>query len=156
MIAKVNPRRIVFSESVQQLCVRPYPGHPYGCPNYGRKRGCPPRQPLIDQVLDFSRPIYVIWIDLNLAEWVKRMARLHPKLRTYAQRVNLRYWQPGLRSNLRQEIRQAVGRGLIEIAVDPEAHGVNVLALMRLVGVELEWPPKRLVRKVVLAGFKHK
>jgi len=156
MIAKINPRRIIFSRDTQDLCRRPYPGHPHGCPNFGRKPGCPPRQPLIDQVLDFSRPVYVIWVELNLTSWVKRMAGLHPKLKTYAQRANLRYWQPGLRSQLNSIVSRATRDGLIEIAVGPEAHGVNASALMRLVGVKLEWPPKRLVCKVVLAGFTHK
>lgn len=156
MIKQIDPRKIVFSATIGHLCARPYPGHPHGCPNYGRKSGCPPRQLLIDRVLDFSQPIYVIWVELNLAQWVKRMAELHPKLKTYAQRANLRYWQPAMRSQLNSIVNRAIQDGSIEIAVDPEAHGVNVSALMRLVGVELEWPPKKFVRKVVLAGLKHK
>lgn len=154
MIAKIKPEDIVFSSNIQKLCLKPYPDHPHGCPNFGRKPGCPPRQPAIDRVLDFSRPIYVIWVELNLVKWIKRMKKLHPKLRTYAQRANLRYWQPAIRSQLNALINRAIQDGSIEIAVDPEAHGVNVSALMQLVGVKLEWPPKKFVRKVVLAGFK--
>jgi predicted metal-binding protein len=156
MISKIDPKRIIFSADIQRLCARPYPGHPHGCPNFGRKVGCPPRQLVINQVLDFSRPIYVIWTELNLAAWVRRMAKLHSKLKTYAQQVNLRYWQPTMRSQLNSLVSRAIQGGLIEIAVDPEAHGVNVSALMQLIGVKLEWPPKTFVRKVVLAGFKYK
>jgi hypothetical protein len=36
----------------------------------------------------------------------------------------------------------------------PEAMGVNVTATMKNLGVELEWPPKNIVRKVAIIGVR--
>lgn len=155
MVRQVRTKDFVFSSAIQGLCAKSYPGHPHGCPNYGCKSGCPPNQPLINRVLDFSRPIYVIWVDLDLQKWARLMARRHPKLKTQAQRTNLRYWQPVVRAKLKKEIERATQGGLIEIAVDPEAQGVNVSRLLQAVGVQIEWPVKRIVRKVILGGFPH-
>jgi hypothetical protein len=34
----------------------------------------------------------------------------------------------------------------------PEAGGVNVTDTLRLVGIELEWPPQKIVRQVAIAA----
>ena len=34
----------------------------------------------------------------------------------------------------------------------PEANGVNVTRTLKEYGIELEWPPKRIVRQIAIIG----
>jgi hypothetical protein len=36
----------------------------------------------------------------------------------------------------------------------PEALGLNVTATMRMIGIDLEWPPREFTYQVALAGAK--
>jgi len=62
------------------------------------------------------------------------------------------YWQAGARKQLESEIqkfyREHPGLWLVRC---PEAMGVDVTGTMRLVGVELEWPPRERALQVALA-----
>jgi hypothetical protein len=72
------------------------------------------------------------------------------------------YWQGTVRKFLREKAQKFlhsyaqanpkfVDRG-IRYTEGPEAMGVNVTATMHNIGVELEWPPKIIVRKIFLLG----
>ena len=137
---------------VRDLCTRPYPGHPHGCPNYGKRRTCPPGAPLIWQTLDTTRPIYAIWNRFGLAAHVARMLRKHP---TWSDRQlrNCLYWQGTARKQLRTEIERFLDdRPYQRVLTCPEACGVNVTATMAGVGVRLDWPPTAVAYQVALAG----
>ena len=151
MIEAIDSLRWTIDPDMQSLCGLPYHGHPRGCPNLGCKAGCPP-QPLLEQVLDFSRPMYVIWTDFDLGSHVARMHKRHPEW-SDRQLYCCLYWQGTARKAHREE--QVRARRLYEInriVSTPEAHGVNVTALMALLNVHLEWPPMQLTRVVSLAG----
>ncbi len=49
MIIEINP---VIDYSVRRLCVKPYPNHKKGCPNFNKKEGCPPTADFFDKVYD--------------------------------------------------------------------------------------------------------
>ena len=146
----------VVDESVRKLCVRPYPGHPRGCPNFFSKPGCPPDCQLITNVLDFSSAIWVVWNRYDFGEHVERMRKLHSHWSDAQLRCCL-YWQPKARQMLECEIEMFSHKhplpGLV-IARCPEGAGVNITATMKQIGIELEWPPQHWAYQVVLAGRK--
>ncbi len=156
MIVQLDPEVIPFGRKFQSLCRHPYRRHPQGCPNFNKKSGCPPAQPLINEVLDFSRNIYLIYTEFDLRAHTERMKALHLNWSEY-QIYCVLYWQPTARKILRQEEEKARQKYQLNfICKSPEANGVNVTELMKGVGIVLEWPPKKISRLVSLAGWKKK
>jgi predicted metal-binding protein len=135
------------------LCRKPYPGHPRGCPNLGRKDGCPPRAKHVTQLLDLSRPVWAIYNAFDLGWHVRRMRDVHPTW-TERQLACCLYWQPAARRDLRREIRRelAILEPGVRVIGCPEACGVNVNATMETCGIYLDWPPRETAYQVVLAG----
>lgn len=147
---KVNP---VINGTVRKLCYTPYPNHPKGCPNYGKRESCPPQAPYFKSVFDMSKPIYAIYNVFNLGEHVEKMWAKHPGWTDRQLRCVL-YWQGTARKRLREKIGEFM---LAHPEVDivetcPEAMGVNVTATMAAVGIELEWPPVNVAYQIALAG----
>jgi len=142
----------VVDRSVRGLCVKPYPLHKKGCPNFGKKAGCPPQCPTIDQVLDLSKPVWVIW---NVFPFGAHVEKLRAKYPHWSQRqlACCLYWQPRARKQLREVIREfAWKHGGLKLVGNPEAAGVNLTATMAKAGHDLEWPPKTVSYQVVMAG----
>ncbi len=149
----------VVERRVQKLCTLPYPDHPHGCTNYGRKAGCPPHDRTLWDVLDADRPVMVVWNDFNLAAHANRMRRKHPDWSDRQARCCL-YWQPRARRQLKDQIAACcrdrsqpmnLATGL-KITMCPEAMGVNITATMQQCGVTLEWPPRVWAYQVALVG----
>jgi hypothetical protein len=179
MYAEIEPGLVVPHEYVWDYCSLPYPGHPKGCPNLGcfrslegfRKalrpratRECPPTEFLEDMILDYSKPLYLVW---NASEVGKRadslMQRPETRLRTVAQFYNIRYWQQAARMGL-YRVAEAFLDENPGTVVDlcPEAHGVRLIGPMWLgAGVKLrfnDWPAEEhslgLVKyQVCITGF---
>ena len=151
MWAKVE---VAIDNSMPDLCRKPYPLHPKGCPNYGMKAGCPPQSKFITRVLRTGRPIYAIYNKYDIARHLARMRRLHPDW-TSRQLHCCLYWQGTARKQLRKEIIEFKKEHPdMIICHTPEACGVNVTATMASIGIELEWPPENWAYQVVLAGYE--
>lgn len=156
MIVELNPENMPFEKKIQFLCRRPYHNHLKGCPNFGKKVGCPPNQLLIDGIFDFQKKIYLVYTEFDLASHTAKMKKLYPYWSEH-QIYCVLYWQPRARKFQREEEEKAMRElGLDYICRSPEAHGVNITELMRQIGVLLEWPPRNITRLVSLAGFKLK
>ncbi len=154
MIARINPKIIEYNEKFQCFCRKPYYNHPAGCPNYAKKQGCPPDQPLIDRVLNFKKPVFVICTSFDIGNHAKRMKKMHPGWNE-RQAYCCLYWQPKARKAQRDEEKKAVEQHKIEkIIRSPEAHGVNITSLMKNLKISLEWPPRKITRIVSLGGSK--
>ena len=126
MIIRIKPEAVEYSRSIQGLCTRPYYAHSKGCPNYRKKNGCPPNQPLIDKVLDFNKDLFLIYTEFNIRKHAKRMRKMHPEW-TERQIYNCRLWQPTARKMQRQEEERArKEHNLTDIIGSPEAHGVKL------------------------------
>ncbi len=54
-------------------CTLRYPGHPHGCPNYNKRKTCPPQAPLIFQYFDLDGPLWLVAIQFDLAAHMARM-----------------------------------------------------------------------------------
>ena len=146
----------VLDYSVRSLCTKVYPGHPKGCPNYGRRDTCPPHAPMIEEILDLREVFYLIWNSYNLSDHVARMRSRHPGWSSRQLNCCL-YWQQTARGELTNQIRiflESQPLRVFEIIRCPEACGVNVTASMKSVGIDLEWPPVMRAYQVAIAGRK--
>ena len=158
MIQKINPRIITYKKAFQSMCRNQFYGHPHGCPNYGKKAGCPPGAKMINTLFDLEdnyNNFFLIWVDYNVGAFANKMKKRHPNW-TERQCYNPRLWQPTARKMLREEQTIAVAKYKLEtIITSPEAHGINVTQLMKdTAGINLEWPPRDITRVVALGGTR--
>lgn len=149
----------VLRGSVRELCRKPYYNHPKGCPNFDKRDICPPNALFFDKVFDLNKQVLAVCIHFNLAMHVEKMKAKHPNW-SQRQCECCLYWQGGVKKKLRQEVAYNIQRtplfnGSDLISTDcPEAMGVDVTATMARVGIILEWPPKKIVRKIAFIGTK--
>lgn len=144
----------VINLKCKGYCKLPYPGHKNGCPNFDHKLGCPPNTLNIDQIIDFSKPIYIIYNSFNLHEHVKKMNDKHPNWSERQLKCCL-YWQPKARKQLKEEVIKFLKEfPEYTIVKCPEANGVDLTETMKNVGINLEWPPKQITYQIVMAGIK--
>jgi len=164
MVFKAQKVEPIYKPAVRALCCKRYAGHPYGCPNFGKRPDCPPDAPLLPEFFDTTHPFWALWVDFDLEQWVATMQAGHPGW-SYGQCANLRYWQPKARKFLREHAEKwaanysARWKDLtceqgFELASNPEAMGIDVTSTMKRIGVHLEWPPKKIVRKIYLLGAR--
>lgn len=130
----------------REWCKLPYPLHPHGCPNYGKKPTCPPFAPLFEDVIDLSKSIRLVAVGFNLEEHIRKMKLRHPHW-SYRQCKNLLYWQGTVNTHLRACSAPRPGEVVLYC---PEAMGINVIATARLAGIPIETKPTRTVFKIAL------
>jgi hypothetical protein len=176
MIVQINSQNIEYKRNFQNWCSLPYPKHPKGCPNYGSKRNlrgirkdlkfrvireCPPTTQLINDIFNFSKPIYLVYNKYPLGKDAEERRLSHPNLKTSGDWYNIRYWQGTARKQLYGEVTRFLEEnpGTI-VDLCPEAHGVNLLTLMQKIGIKLEfgkWPPKHSLKntryQIALGGY---
>lgn len=154
--AQVTP---VINHAVRGLCVKPYPLHAKGCPNFGKKDGCPPAAPRLEDSFDLSLPTYVIWNAFPIGEHVRAMRTKHPEW-SERQLYCCLYWQPTARKALEDEIQKFLnGSRLVAarfVTRCPEAMGLDVSATMSSIGITLNWPPQELAYQVAFAGVERR
>lgn len=186
MITEIEPSILDYSLKVQNYCLLPYPNNPKGCPNRGTCRPlkgfpqdykphiireCPPtieqiiegsreKLLLIDQIFDFSRPLYAIWIEYELGKDAEERSRRTGRRPEHC--YNKRWWQNRARRQLYDEAMRFLDEfpGAI-VDLCPEAHGVNLDTSLAKVGIEFpwykQWPPEHsldhVVRYVALGGY---
>jgi hypothetical protein len=142
----------IVDPSVRGLCVKPYPLHAKGCPNFDKRPNCPPSARLITQILDMSKPVWAIFNRFDLAAHVERMRSKHPNY-SDRQLYCCLYWQGHARKQLREEIKrfqkEISGKAVVSC---PEACGMNITATMNSIQIALEWPPRKYAYQVVIAG----
>lgn len=141
-----------YEPVVRSLCVRPYPLHPRGCPNFGKKEGCPPRAPRLPDHFDLSQSCYIIYNVFDFGAHVAKMRETHPEW-SDRQLTCCLYWQAGARKKLQHAILSfhAAHPECVSTTC-PEAMGLDVTATLAALGVDLEWPPKTRAIQVAFAG----
>jgi len=149
-IAKVKP---VINKKVRGLCKKAYYNHPNGCPNFNKKKTCPPKAKFIEDIIDLSKSVFCVFNRFNLEEHVERLREKHPQW-TYRQLSCCLYWQGRARKQLREGVNKFMKGKRMIVLYTPEACGVDITATMKLIGIELEWPPKRFTYQVALVGIK--
>lgn len=146
---------LVINSKVRNLCFEAYPNHKNGCPNYGKKKGCPPQAPMINEILDITSPVWAVWNIFDFKTHCNKMRRIHPKWSIRQVECCL-YWQGTARKQLRmllQEFESAHKQYNFTIVTCPEACGVDITKTMLSVGQMLEWPPIMKTYQVILAGI---
>lgn len=150
--------KLVLDPKMRELCYRPYYNHPKGCPNYGKRSSCPPKAPMLNEIMDLSKPVWAVWEIFDLAAHRERMRAKHPHW-SKRQLDCCLYWQGTLLKDLRCEVANFCTMRLLyklseslEVLYRPEANGVNVTATLEGIDVKLEWPPEKIVHKVALVG----
>lgn len=157
-IIEVNP---VIIRPIHSMCLIPYPNHKKGCPNYGKKKGCPPGVLMFDRFYDLSKSIYAIYNKFDFKGYINRMREKHPDWSKRQLECCL-YWQGTARKRLKERIEifkkladciNLFPYGRYVVNTVPEAMGVNVTETMKRVGIELEWPPVNVAYQIALAGI---
>jgi hypothetical protein len=149
MIIQVKP---VIDYSVRNLCFKPYPRHPKGCPNFGKRDTCPPKALYYDKVYDLTKHVYAIYNVFDFKEHVDKMKSKHPLWSENQLRCVL-YWQGSARKSLKNKILEFLKENReYQVETCPEAMGVNVTETMKNVGIILEWFPENVAYQVALAG----
>ncbi|MFC1697966.1 hypothetical protein ACFL1H_06510 [Nanoarchaeota archaeon] len=144
MIVQIDPKLLIYDRSFQQLCKKPYYGHSKGCPNFGKKEGCPP-SPLLDDVFDLGAEMFVIYTSFNVGEFAEKMRVSHPEWQNHPRQwYNPRRWQPKARKEHKIELEKFISEYGLDIDKCPEARGINVSRMMMDVSVDLSWgwPPE--------------
>jgi predicted metal-binding protein len=146
----------IIDPHIRSLCLRPYPLHPLGCPNFGKSPRCPPKVAFIDKVFDLEKPCWIIYNAFELGVHVGKMRQIHPNW-SERQLYCCLYWQGKARKELKLEIEKfhRTKDPMKELLVTtcPEAMGLNVTETMRRAGIKLEWPPMEIALQVAFAGI---
>ena len=131
-------RLVVFKDTGSRFCRLPYPNHPNGCPNYYKKKTCPPFAPMAGVFFDLSKPLYFVHSEFNLEAHAKRMKDKHPEWSERQCRCVL-YWQGTSRKQLRKRVYGATELLRTNATTTcPEGMGVNVYMTARLSGLFLQ------------------
>ncbi len=146
-------RNLIVSIRVGKWCRLPYPGHKHGCPNYGKKPGCPPDAIPIHRYFSENHRLYLVYAEFNLENHARRMKHEHPWWSDRQCRCVL-HWQQTARTTLRQNVINAMRLlGCDAVTYCPEGMGVNVFATARRVGLRLDKTRRiKIDRHVALIG----
>jgi predicted metal-binding protein len=136
---------MVIDHGVREKCALPYPGHPEGCPQYGKSEECPPLAPLVEDFIDLTKSHYFIiaeftdisedyqYIDQKESLQEKRRNRLLQDIMNRLQQVF-----PGTRYTVR-----------------PSALGIDVHDTVKALDIFMDPHPKKSQKRVVLLGYPH-
>lgn len=141
--------KLVIDHRARDWCKLPYPGHPNGCPNYGKRGSCPPQAPFIEYWLGDYEKLWLVCVEFNLAAHIDNMLFRHPHW-TNRQAKCVLYWQPRMNAKLKEAIYQFIKRPSKEVTYCPEAMGVNVIDTARKAGLPIETRPQKTVYKIAL------
>jgi hypothetical protein len=152
-------KELAETENTKNWCFLPYHNHAKGCPNAcGRCWGASGRRKMVmlSDVIDFDKPIYIVYNEFNLDKHVMEMRTNHPDW-TEPQLRNSRYWQEASRSALRKRIKEFLS--LItpkpDLIVDGENMGVNLYKTCLLHGLKLDPISKmKICRHMVIIGYR--
>lgn len=143
---------VIIDLRARVWCKLPYPGHPKGCPNYGKRAKCPPQAPLFADII--NPPYILVGVKFNLEEWANSMKEKHPNWSDRQARCCL-YWQGKVRKILRETCESIVDDDMVACYI-PEAMGVHVFKTCAEVGIKLERNPQKFVWKIAIIGRSFK
>ncbi len=142
-----GPVEPVLLPSRSDVCRACYPGHPDGCPKYGRHPDCPPRAAWFTR--RFQGGVRIAAIVFDFAGFLAWRRSLRPDWTEKALR-NQRHWQKHLAAALNRSLERVDLADGEEVILNPEAQGIDVTATCARAGIRLEWPPKDKVHQVAM------
>jgi len=151
MIFKTTAQ-LVLDDRARGWCKLPYPDHPKGCPNYGKKQGCPPQAPLVGDYFDLNENHYFVVVKFDLGAHIKKMITRHPNWTNRQARCVL-YWQGSVNKSLRYECQFYMTQHFgTNYNLCPEAMGVDVIKTCKALGLLIKPRPTDTVFKVGMLG----
>ena len=132
-------REIWYHRCVMTWCGKVYPRHKRGCPKFGAAYGCPPNSEYVLDVIDFTKPVYIVYNTFDLAAHMRKMEKRHPEW-SDAMLRNVLYWQPKSRKGLNTRLNMCFDKGYIrgDSVSSGEHIGVNLYATCRRHGLQLD------------------
>jgi len=155
MIIEDVTDKLVVDYEARKWCVLPYPDHPKGCPNFGKKPICPPQVEYIEDWLKDTGELRLVCVSFNLNEHAERMIERNPHWSQRQARCLL-YWQPKVNKALISLVSTLVHENGLKITYCPEAMGVDVIKTAQSVGIPIVAPPKDIIHKIALVATKDK
>lgn len=132
-------------------CRLPYPDHPLGCPNFNKRRDCPPKS---EYFLDVFKPeVKIAYLNFDFEEYLNWRKGIHPNWTERALR-NPRHFQRHLDAVLRKNIKGSKISETFIPVYNAEAMGVNIHKTCSVVGINLQWPPKDRMYRIALLAKK--
>lgn len=152
----VNKNTVIFSEKTREWCKLPYPGHPRGCPNYGKNEKCPPRSKIRTDILERHESFILAYATFDVTGYVTRMKLVHPDW-SDRQLRNSRYWQGSLKKMLLDFIRTnfdykeilGAGSGFMN-SQSMESAGIDVFATLNRNGITFDRTARKFIIMVSL------
>lgn len=152
MIRQLKESDVIIDYRSRAWCKLPYPNHPKGCPNLGKKDSCPPEASLFERMV--KPPFTLVAVRFDLGAHTRRMKERHPDWSDRRARCLL-YWQKKVNKRLKEVCERAFSDiENVKILYSPEANGVHVFGTCRNIGLILERNPKKIVWKVAIIGIK--
>lgn len=151
MIFKTSTK-IVVDYRAREWCKLPYPDHPRGCPNYGRKSSCPPQAPLVENYFDMDQDHYFVAVKFDLFSHISKMKEKHPLWSDRQARCCL-YWQSTVNKQLKEWCRLFVEQYGLTYTLCPEAMGINVIETCKAIGLPIRARPVGTIYKVAMLGY---
>ena len=145
--------KLRLDNRVGRWCQLPYPGHPNGCPNYGKRSICPPFTPTVTDFFNLRRKHWFLITEFPLEQYLGQMRKKHPSWSERRLRCLL-YWQGHVRKEQYQQINDFRNRFPETVfSLLPEAMTVNVILTLRHIGIDIEVKPQRKILKIALIGY---
>lgn len=151
---------IVFTPETRAWCRRPYPGHPRGCPRFGKANLCPPKLKYDPSILNPYSHFYLAVARFDLKSYCALRLCEHPSWTERQQRCLL-YWQPAVRNMLANYVDQiafanygkvdrVIGCGAtfthnLQEVPSQEAAGIDVFNTYRQNKIDFEEKPVNVV-----------
>jgi len=134
------------------MCKRPYYAHKHGCPGHGDKSTCPPKAPYVTDILDTNKEYDTVGIKFDLLEHVNNLKINHPNWSRH-QLYNCLYYSKGARNTTIKYAKETIDVSDKIILSMPEANGVNLMAMLRVIGIQLKFPVVDHAWSIVMVGY---
>lgn len=132
--------------NVRDYCTNPYPGHPEGCPHFGKRKECPPQAPLIEDFIDLSKPHYFIIVKYDCGHNSLEI----PEKKEKTPDVWEEHMNPVLCEYIQEFQKTCPGT---VFTLHPSAVGVDVFKTARKMGISLKSNPEKTLCKIALIGY---
>jgi len=160
-VKKIKEETIIFSEDVEELCLRPYPNHPKGCPRFDQHL-CPPYAPFLGDDIDYYNHFYLVYINFDFGNYKELRKEENPEFFNSENRLKcLIYWQNSVKNLLKGKIERIIDqntdfliagcgsgmkiKGYKYDVYSMEAMGINVFSTLKLNKIPFELRPKNMI-----------
>lgn len=149
----INCEEKNICNSPKSWCVKPYPNHPKGCPNFNNKIGCPPHFYMYDDLFDMKMDSYVVVTKHNLKDHFEYVKNSNPNFKV-TQTRNILYWQDTVRKLNEIEVLKFIKDNIVA-TTDGESLGVDIILTLKQIGIDLKfsYPIDEEVYRVALLSY---